>query len=516
MTTTSSTTATATATATTAAATTAITATDPASIGSALATALGGGTGVDMTQLATNVASAQYAGQLANIATANTALTTEISSATQLRSDLLALSTSVGTAVQSGSLASSPSVANSTVASASLPIGQSGAASSYSLEVDSLASPQVLTSTTYASATATVGSGSLTINTGTIANKTFTTGSASPVTIAIASGATLSDVAAAINSSGAGVTAYIATVGSGFQLVLKGAQGAASAFTMSATETTGDAGLSSLAWNPATGAASRLAESAADASYTLDGIAETSPTNTIANAAPGLALQLTGTNAGNPTTITYSDPSSNIVATMQSFATALNAIVTELNTDMAGSPGSSGSGRSSAGALRSDLAAQSIQSRLQALSGQVIMPNAVAGAPATLADLGLSMGENGSFTLNTTVLNAALAAHPTGVAAMFTTGASGLYDTMFNMVNSVTSTAQPGSLDYSITTYTTNQTNLATTQTAVLAQQSALRTQLVNQYAATNAKVATDKSTLSYLQDQIASWNNSSSTSSSG
>ncbi len=501
-------------TATTTAATTAITATDPASIGSALATALGGGTGVDMTQLATNVADAEFAGQLANITTQQTALTTEISSATQLRSDLLALSTSLGTAVQSGSLSSSPSVANTTVATASLPIGESGAASSYTLEVDSLASPQVLTSTTYSSAAATTGSGTLTINTGTITNGTFTAGSASPVAITIPSGATLSDVAAAINSSGAGVTAYVATVASGAQLVLKGAQGAASAFTVSATEAAGDPGRSSLAWNPSTGDSARLATSAADASYKLDGIAETSPSNTIASAAPGLALQLTGTNAGNPTTISYSDPSSSIVSAMQSFTTALNAIVTELATDTAGSPGASGSGTSGAGALRSDLAARAIQSQLQQLAGMVIMPGAAAGAPATLADLGLSLGENGSFTLNTTVLNAALTASPTGVAAMFTTGASGVYDTVFNLVNNVTSTNQPGSLDFSITTYTADQTNLATKQTAVTTQQSALRTQLISQYAATNALVATNKSTLSYIQEQIAAWNNTTSSTS--
>jgi flagellar hook-associated protein 2 len=502
---------------TSAPATTAVTASDSASIGSALATALGGGTGVDMTQLATNVANAQFAGQLANIATQNSALTTEISSATQLRSDLLALSSSLGTAVQSGSLSSSPTVANSIVASASLPIGENGAASSYTLEVDSLASPQVLTSsTTYSSATATVGSGSLTINPGSITNNIFIAGTGTPVNIPIASGSTLTDVVNAINGSGAGVTAYLATVGSGVQLVLKGAQGAANAFTLSATEATGDPGLSSLAWDPSTGAASQLAESATDASYKLDGISETSPNNTIASAAPGLALQLTGTNVGNPTTITSSNPSTAIVSAMQSFTTALNAIVTELGTDMAGSPGSSGSGASSAGALRSDLGAQSVQAFLQSLCGQVIMPNAAAGTPATFADLGLSMGESGSFTLNGTVLNAALAANPAAVAGMFTTGANGVYDTMFNGINGLTSTNQPGSLDYSIATYTTNQTNLATTQTTVLNQQSSLRTLLVTQYAATNAQVASDKSTLAFLTDQIASWNNSNSSSSSG
>lgn len=510
MTTTSSTTSTATPAAT------AITATDPAALGSALATALGGGTGVDMTQLATNVADAQFAGQLATIATQTSALSTEISSATQLRSDLLALSSSLGTAVQSGSLSASPSVANSTVATASLPIGESGAASSYSLEVDSLASPQVLASPTIASATATVGSGTLTINTGTITSNSFAAGSASPVRIAIPSGATLSDVAAAINGAGAGVTAYVATVAAGVQLVLKGAQGAASAFTVSVTENSGDAGLSALAWNPSSGSAARLAASAADASYKLDGIAETSASNTIANAAPGLALQLTGTNAGNPTTITYSDPSSNIVSAMQSFTTALNGLVSELGTDVAASPGASGSGASSSGALRNDLAARSVQSRLQQLCGQIIMPGAAAGAPATLADLGLSMNQNGSFTLNTTVLNAALRAAPAAVAAMFTTGASGVYDTIFNLVNNATSTNQPGSLDYAITTYTADQTKLATRQTTVQNQQTALRTQLIAQYAATNATVATNKSTLTYLQEQIAAWNTTASTAKSG
>ena len=39
------------------------TTTDSASLGSQLATALGGGTGIDMTALATNIAAAEYAGK---------------------------------------------------------------------------------------------------------------------------------------------------------------------------------------------------------------------------------------------------------------------------------------------------------------------------------------------------------------------------------------------------------------------------------------------------------------------
>ncbi len=491
MTTTSST------TSTTAPATTAVTATDSASIGSALATALGGGTGIDMTQLATNVANAEYAGQLTNIDTQNSTMTTQISEASQLKSDLLALTSSLGTAVQSGSLSASPTVANSAVAAASLPVGASGASSSYSLEVDSLASPEVLTSPSYASATAPVGSGTLTINPGVVGSSGFTaSASANPVTITIPSGATLSDVAYAINGSGAGVTAYLANNGTGVQLVIKGAEGAASGFTVSATQATGDPGLSALAWEPATGDPTRLAEQAGDASYRLDGIARTSPSNTIDTAAPGLSLQLTGTNAGAPTTISYSDPSANITSAMQSFTSVLNGIATELGTDMA--PGT--------GALGRDLAAQSARTQLGQLAGQVIMPNAAAGAPATLADLGLSLNRNGSFTLNTATLTAALQANPKAVQAMFTTGLNGIYGTVYNMTNALTSTGSPGSLDNAVTTYTTNQTNLATQRTAIVTKQTALRTRLVTQYAATNAEVAAAKSTLSYLQTQIASW----------
>jgi flagellar hook-associated protein 2 len=489
--------------ATTSTSTTAITATDPASIGSALATALGGGTGVDMTQLATNVADAEYASQLANIDSQNRTLTMQISEASQLKNDLLALSTSLGTAVQSGSLSASPTVANSSVATASLPAGASSTASSYSLEVDNLASPQVLTSTTYASAIAATGSGTLTISPGTIASGSFTAG-ASPVTITIPSGATLTDVANAINGSGAGVMAYIAASSSGAQLVIKGAQGAANGFTISATETAGDPGLSALAWEPATGDPARLAESASDASYKLDGIARTSPSNTIDTAAPGLSLQLTGTNVGAPTTIGYSDPSSAISSAMQSFTTALNAIASELGTDMT----------ASSGALGRDLAARNLRSQLSQFCGKVIMPNAAPGAPATLADLGLAMNKDGSFTLNSATLNGALHADSGAVAAMFTTGLNGVYGTLFTLANNLTSTGRPGSLDNAVSTYTTDQAKLATSRSDLVTRQDALRTRLVTQYAATNAVVAVEKSTLSYLQQQIAAWTNQTSSTS--
>jgi flagellar hook-associated protein 2 len=478
---------------------------DSASVGSALATALGGGTGIDMTALAGNLATAQFAGRLARLDSQNTKLTTQISQATQLKSDLLTLASSLGSVVRTGSLSAQPSVANSAVASASLPPGSSGVSGSYSLEVLKLASPQVLNSQAFASSTTVTGSGSLTINFGTIAGTGFTADAAhTPVTISIAAGATLSDVATAINGAGAGITAYVATSADGAHLVLKGQQGAANGFTMSATETAGDPGLARLAFDPATAAAAvaagtptaTIAAGASDAHYKLDGVDRTATSNSIASAAPGISLNLTGTNTGAPTQITFSDPTTQIASSMQDLTNALNVLVSELNTDL--DPG--------AGGLSADTGARALRRQLASLAGTKIMPNAPAGLPSTLSDLGLSVSKDGTFKLDTAKLNATLKTNPQDVAAMFTTGLYGVYGTLDSMSRNLTSASDPGSLAGSISRYTALQTKLGTDRTSLTTKQDALRTQLVKQFAHSNSIVAGSKSTLTYLQNQATSW----------
>src|SRR4051812_18640326 len=91
---------------------------DPATVGSQLATAIGGGTGIDMTALATNIANAEYVGRFNTIDSKSSKLDTQISQASQLKSDLAALSTSLGSLVRGGTLAAAPAVADTTVASA--------------------------------------------------------------------------------------------------------------------------------------------------------------------------------------------------------------------------------------------------------------------------------------------------------------------------------------------------------------------------------------------------------------
>ncbi|HMO69599.1 MAG TPA: flagellar filament capping protein FliD, partial [Novosphingobium sp.] len=193
-----------------------------------------------------------------------------------------------------------------------------------------LARNQVLASPAFAATTTPVGSGTLTLRFGTVAGTGFTPDAArAPVDIAIASGATLADVASAINAANAGVSAYVAQTTTGARLVLKGQEGAANGFVLEASETPGEEGLADLAWTHA-GDASRLQSAATDAEFRLDGLPMTAPGNTIGNLIPGLRLQLTGTNTGAPTQLSFASPGDAISATMQDLTAALNEIAAEL------------------------------------------------------------------------------------------------------------------------------------------------------------------------------------------
>jgi flagellar hook-associated protein 2 len=492
----------------TAATTSATTSTDPTATGSAtqaLLTQLGVSGSINASSLADQLSTAEYAGQIDQLNSKTTKLTTEISESSTLMNMFSSLSTSFDTLLNSGSLSAQPQIANSAVATVSPgTITGSGTAT---LEVDQLAQGQTLASPTISSGATDVGSGSLTITLGTIAGSTFTAGSNGPITVNIAQGATLAQVASAINYAGAGVNAYVATNSNGQQLVITGPQGAANAFTISASENATDPGLAKFAWSPppsgsgASGTGASLAASATDASYVLNGVQRTSPTNSITDAAPGISLNLTGTNKGSPTAISFTDPTSGISTAMNDLVTALNSIVGTLNTDTA-----------VGAALNNNPGARQLTRSLSALSSTTVMPNATSGQPKTLGDLGLTTNKDGTFTLDTTALKTALGLNPTAVAAMFTAGANGVYSTIYNLSRQVSDPTNANSLAGSVTDMQKQQSNITTQLSKIATQQTALRTQLLNQFSALNATVTASKSTQSFLTQQVALWTNSNST----
>lgn len=478
---------------------TAVSATSSSSATAQLLTTLGAGSGISTATLAEQLSTAQFASRIDQLTAKNDKLTTKISAASTLKSMISSLATSMGDRVRTGDLAVSPTIANSAVATVTK--GAATGSGTSTLEVTQLAKGQTLTTPNVSPATATVGSGTLTLRFGTISGTSFTAdASRAQVDITVAAGATLTDVASAINAKGSGVTAYVATSSTGAQLVLKGPDGAANGFVLEASESASDPGLSNLAWQPSTGSASRLKSAASDAAYTLDGVARTSTSNTITDAAPGLSLKLTGTNTGSPTTIGFSDPSSAITTAMGDLVSALNEIVSELNTDT----------NPTSGTLTNDPGARTFRRALTGLSSTVVMPNAATGAPKTLGDIGLSTNRDGTFTLDTTKLSKVLASNPSAVSGMFTNGLYGVYATIDKISRAATSATDPNSLGGSIATMTTQQTSISTQKSDLATKQETLRSQLVTRFAKLDTRLSDSKSTLSFLTAQIDAWNSKS------
>lgn len=459
-----------------------------------IVSALGGGSGINTAQLAEQLAAAQFAPRLDQLNAKNDKLTAQISSASNLKSLMSTLASSIGTLIRTGDLAVRPAITNANVATVSK--GTATGSGTYSLEVTSLANAQKLVTPAFASSTSTVGSGTLTLRFGTVSGTGFTPdASRSQVDIAIPTGATVADVATAINNANTGVTAYVANGSAGAQIVLKGQEGAANGFVLETTPDVGGEALADLAWTPAS-AGTRLKSTATDAAYKIDGIDYTSKSNTVNDIVPGLNMKLTGTNIGSPATISFSDPTSGINTAMTDLVDALNEVVSQLNTatDKAN------------GELNNDPGARALRSALTGLPGQKIMTGAAEGEPSSLADLGLKIERDGTFSLDTTRLSNTLRDEPQAAGAMWTTGIFGVFATVDKIARAASSTTGI-SLGSSITRYTALQKTTTDRKSQLTEKQETLRQQMVSRFAAMDTRVSGSQSTLTFLKAQIDAWN---------
>lgn len=465
---------------------------------SSIISALGAGSGINMTALADQLATAEYASRIDRLSGKTETLEARISSASNIRSMLLSLSTSLGDRVRMGDLSPEPSIANASVASPSLS-GATQPSGSYSVEVQQLAQGQMLASGAYGASSDVVGAGTLTIRYGAVTAGSFTQDATkASVDITIIPGMTLAQTVNAINNSGAGLNAYVSNTVDGPRLMIKGAEGADNGFVIDVMEDGANPGLSNLAWQPGSGS-STLVQASQDAQFSIDGLAQSSASNELKNVVPGVDMTLTGTNAGAPTTMRFADPSAAITGAMQDLTSALNEIAAELNaaTDPMG------------GELSRDSGARALRQTFSALTNRVIMPNAAAGEPRTLSDLGVSITREGTFEFDAARLAATMERDPEGVAAMFTTGLNGIYGTFDTINRNAATTGNPGSLAGSITRYNNELRQVAEDQVELAEDQEATRARLIARFASSDSRIASYQSTLSFLQNQIAAWNSS-------
>ncbi len=376
------------------------------SLGSTIITSLSAGAGIDTDAVVTGLTAAQKSGTEAPIIAQQTANAAQISAVGSLSSEISAFSSSLTTLVSGGSLQSTPTSSDASIASATAIAGARLGNLSSTVRVTSLAIAQTLQSGDLSSFTSGIAATTLTIATaGTTATDGTVTGARS-TTVTVPANASVRDVATAINAARTGVTASVITTGGKSVLVLKGTTGAANAFSVAS----GDAALATLTYGAGASADSTQTSSASavDAVFNVDGVDGTSASNTLTNLVAGVTLTLV--KAGT-VTLTGTRPINSITQAVNAFVADYNTLKGDLDAATAAATSST-----DAGALRGNATIRDLERRLGKLTTTKLTAS---GAVTTLAQLGVATARDGTLSVNATTLATMLATYPDDVEALF-------------------------------------------------------------------------------------------------
>jgi flagellar hook-associated protein 2 len=283
----------------------------------------------------------------------------------------------------------------------------------YELSVTQLAQKQSLTSGTLAAATTVVGGGTLTFSFGTKTASSFVADSARPpVSVSVAAGATLQDIRDAINAGNTGAKASIVSDANGSRLALRSATtGEAQAFQVAVQDddlnNTDSQGLSQFGFSFG-GTGMAIAQSAANAKMTIDGVEISSTSNTVTGAAESLTFELVATTT-TPVNIAVLNDTEAMKKTVQTFVDAYNAITTSLSEQVKYDASSKRSGP-----LQGDRAATQLQSQLR----EMLRTPVSSGGIANLSEIGIQVQRDATLSVSSQKLEAALAT-PSKVATLF-------------------------------------------------------------------------------------------------
>ena len=325
--------------------------------------------------------------------------------------------------------------------------GTGAVAGSHTITATQLAQTSSYVSTAITNASDTL-SGSVTIQ-----NKTFTVDSTDN---------TLASLSAAINSADIGVTASVFTDSSGSRLSLvSGTSGAAGQLAVTASLSDASSGNSSITF--------QTGEIGQDAKLTVDGVSITSPSNTVTNAIPGVTFQLLSASSTNPVPVQVqiTNDATDIGTAMSSFVTAYNAVVKDINTQ---------EGKDSSGNPEPLFGNPTINQLQSALSGS-LFTGAASGTISNITQLGLTVNDDGTLTLDGNTFNSVLNSNFSDVTGFLqNTGSFG--QSMTSTLNNLGTQAPNGAI------FLAQQQNST--------QEAALNLDITNE----NATLATQKATL--------------------
>jgi flagellar hook-associated protein 2 len=380
---------------------------------------LGIGSNLDLSTLLSNLQTAESQ-PLVQLQQRQVSYTSKLSAYGQLQS---ALTTLQAAAKKLGDPAFFQSV-KATAGSAdvlSATAGNTASAGSYSINVTQLAQAQSLVAVGQASAKTAIGSGTITIDFGTISGGSYdaVTGkysgasftpdaSRTAKTITIdPSNNTLEGIRDAINAAKAGVTASIVNDGSGTpnRLVLSSTEtGKASSMRIGVA---GDAALSNLlTHDPAGTQGMQQTLQAQNAELTVNGIAVTSGSNTVKESIQGVTLNLLKTGTSG---LAVARDTGAVETAINDFVKAYNALQST-----AGTLTAYDASKKTGAALMGDSTLRNIQVNIRQ-----VLTSPQSGAMKTLSEIGVSFQKDGTMAVDSDKLRKALSENLEGVAGLF-------------------------------------------------------------------------------------------------
>jgi flagellar hook-associated protein 2 len=233
----------------------------------------------------------------------------------------------------------------------------------------------------------------------------------STVSVAVTGTETLSEIADKITAANGGVTAQVITGSAGNYLAIRSdSTGKAAGFQVNTylsngTEITDGTNFGAIAVNSGLSVPKMTVTEATNAALTINGIAVSSATNTVANAVTGLTLNLSAITSG---TVTIGVDKDAVKTKIEAFRTAYNSIRTTLH-DLTKYDAATKTG----GPLLGDSTAVGLEKLLRE---KVFLESQTGSTLKTLAgkemkylsDVGLQMQRDGTLTTNSSKLDDAL------------------------------------------------------------------------------------------------------------
>lgn len=278
--------------------------------------------------------------------------------------------------------------------------------------VNGLATTASWTSATFASSSSVLPAGSFTITTGSGGSATITTDGTQ----------TLASVVQQINSDNLGLTASVVTDASGSRIaIVANASGSAANFSISSSGSSGYGFTQAVTGN--------------NASLSVDGINISSASNTVTGVVPGLTLNLLSAAPGVQVSLGVAPDTTQAAQAINQFVTDYNTVISDLNTQF-------NYNGTSQGPLAGDTTIVNLQNDLLSALDYTYTPSSGSTTMPNLSSMGITVGNDGTLSVDSSTLQSALQNNFGDVQAFFQGGS---FNGFANMLDQqLTSFIAPG------------------------------------------------------------------------